>query len=240
MSMTLRRLASTLILALACASRAPAVPLIVTPTGEGRYRPEVDLLVDGHRVRAELDTGARTTSLIRDPQLARYAVWQRVATGGAFGPGASVDLIRPHRLSAGSELFLDPYVLRPSTGAHSLLGIDLLGLRPFQVDFRNASLHFPSGLLQTACLPLRVLHTKHAVVPVRIGEKAMEALFDTGAEVTLVDLAVARANPRTFELARSEEGTDSTGHRSVTPIYRIRSLAVGPLELEGVEAAAVP
>ena len=233
-------LSSLLLLPLWAAAQAgDSIPLIVTAKGHATYRAEVDVLIDGHRQRMILDSGARLTSVVCDDRTVQYPALRSVETGGAFGHSAPVDMIRPEKLEMGPLVFAGPTLERTTDRrANNLLGIDLLSQKPFQVDLRHARLNLVGSLTGTSGQPLRRLNSTHIAVPLKLGDGNFEALFDTGAEITVIDLSVVQAYPHLFLLTRTEKGIDSTGRKLNTSIYRVDALQVGALQLHQVEMAA--
>jgi hypothetical protein len=221
-------------------TRVEVIPLHVTQPEPGTYKPEVDVLIDGHRKRFTLDSGARKTSVFSDRDTCQYPVIAEDKSGGAFGKVNVVDVIQPRKLEIGRHVFLNPRLQR--TGANrktNLLGMDLLAENPFQIDLKNATLNLMAGA-STELLkePIHRLTGGHFAIPISLGKKHCYALFDTGAERTTIDLQFVNANSQLFKLIRTERGTDSIGHEQETPIYQVGSVQVGNLRLNNVDMAS--
>jgi Aspartyl protease len=216
------------------------IPLQVTQLDHGRYRADMDVIIDGRKKQFELDSGARKTSVRSDQDIRQYPAAGKDLSGGNFGNLVEFEIIQPKKLEIGSHVFLNARLQRTDAGRKdSLLGIDILGQHPFQVDFKNSKLSILArlpGSLKVA--PLRIQSGGHIALPMAMGKKKCYVLFDTGAEATLIDAQFVKANQQLFKLTRTDKGMDSTGKQRDTPIYEAISLQIGDLHLKNVEMAA--
>lgn len=212
----------------------------VTQPEPGTYKAQVEVVIDGHKKQFFLDTGAVQTSVATDEELRQYPAVAQGQTGGNYGKLVVVDIIQPEKFELGSHVFLKPRLQRTGTNRnYNLLGLDLLAQSPFQVDLKNSKLNIvaalPNDLTKS---PIHRLSKGHITVPITLGDKNCYALFDTGGQKTCIDLQFVKTNPQLFKFVRNDQGTDSTGHRQDTPIYRATSLGVGNLHLNDVEMAS--
>jgi hypothetical protein len=69
--------------------------------------------------------------------------------------------------------------------------------------------------------------SKHPYVEVRLGGAVASAVFDTGAGITVVDLALARRNPGHFREVGVSRGTDATGATRETPTLLMTEAGIG-------------
>jgi hypothetical protein len=215
------------------------IPIYVTQPEPGTYKAEVDVVLDGHKRRFILDSGAGKTSVFSDPDTSTYPAVGHDQAGGSSSKAVSVDIIQPQQLGLGHHVFHNPRLQRTGTNRKiNLLGLDLLSEHPFQVDLKNAKLSIIASLPRDLSTnPLHRLTDGHIAVPTRLGTKDINGLFDTGADITLVDLQFVKANAQIFKFVRNTEGIDSTGHQQDSPIYEVSSLRIGRLLLKKVEMA---
>lgn len=189
--------------------------------------------VSGRPCRFLLDTGCARTALMHDGTTAPLAVTGRHASAGAFGR-VEYDLVEIDELRAGPIARRGLRASRAAPGGlhRHLLGADVVV--GFRLRFRFAArrLEFPDGpppasfgadrelLLDAGGIP-------H--VPVECDGAGAFAVWDSGAGITLVDLAFIRAHPAAFVAAGTSRGTDSTGESRETPVYAMSSFEAGGL-----------
>jgi len=115
----------------------------------------------------------------------------------------------------------------------------LVGDVIFKIDLKAKTLGILSALPKgIAAQPIRKLARGHLTIPIHLGEQVVDALFDTGADITVIDSEYVQGHAQLFELVRSEEGTDAHGHRVQSNVYRCRTIIVGQLRLVNVEMAS--
>jgi hypothetical protein len=240
------RFASVLVTALVggCAS-APArtartsqdttVTLIVVATPKQSSLASVDLLVDGTPSRFLLDTGAALSSLGLDANTRRYRSLGSDTSTGVSGNAEPCDVVQPNELRLGGHRFAKPRIRRCD---RNVVGMDLLGRFVFQVDLAAHALRILRSLPEN--LPryrMQILRRGHMTIPIQIGDQHVQALFDTGADSTIVDSAFVDQHPELFVFARSEPGRDAHGHAVESKVYRCPALDIGQHDLRDMEVA---
>lgn len=202
----------------------------------------------GHPYRFLLDTGAAISSLKFDDYTAGFASSDQNHSSGVFARH-SEDLITVPDLTVGSLSRSDFTLVRQSREAgdtRNLVGMDFLK------DYR---LHFLINekrvLVDPALAPdsnlqdLLVDNRFHPYLPMRWGEIGANAVWDTGAGITIVDMNFVRKNPTLFEeIGGGSTGTDSTGTQMDTPLFTMAAPVIGntafpPLKVAGVELGNV-
>jgi predicted aspartyl protease len=212
------------------------IPLILRSTGSGTFVPDVEVLVDGHPKVFLLDTGAVTSSIANDPHVDSYASFGGQESKGAAGIGKPGDRIQPDKILLGGHLFRKAQITRCSP---SLLGLDRLKEVIFQVDLKAKKLNFLKQLPpENICYPLRRLSPGHMTIPLQLGTVTADALFDTGADTTVIDSQFVKDNMQLFKLLRSDEGTDALGNKIPSEVFLCESVQVGDLIMKEVEMAA--
>ncbi|XAS75732.1 hypothetical protein V3G39_13870 [Dermatophilaceae bacterium Sec6.4] len=184
----------------------------------------VELQVDGQPVEALLDSGAARSAILERPDLTPWVV--RDPSTGVFGVHADQQHAQVAVRFAGQDLgSIDVEVVPGDHGAHgALVGQDVLSR--FRCEYRlgDAVLILDGNLPQPAH-PIHVGLRRHVYLPVTwpTGESA-DAVFDTGASVTVVDQRFAAQHPRLFTHEGVSEGTDSTGTVLQVPMAQMSAV----------------
>src|SRR3954451_16546222 len=206
------------------------VPVILRVEPDVEFEECALLCVDGTVSRTRhpfvLDSGSATTQIADPGVLLSASVVGEETTEGLFGratvelvvlpdltvPGLTAGRRTVHRLRTGGA------------GARSLLGLDVLGGHALLLDGPAATLHTTMAGGLAADLPLERGPRGHCYLPVVLpGGRVVPALWDTGADITVVDRTVVTAHPELFTAPRSASGTDAVGATAVTDVCRRRS-----------------
>ncbi len=215
------------------------IPLQILESEEGSVLPFVQLNVDGVEESFLLDTGAADSSVVENEHTRSYESLGIAESVGASGIAAQADLIEPKTIEMGNRILYRPRLKRLG-GRRSILGMDILQNFILEIDLAGQELSLLRSLPQTGSpLSLRRLPRGHLILPVNLGRsEAASALFDTGADVCVVDMKYVKAHPELFRHLRSEDGVDGNGNTISSETYLCPSLTVGELELHDVEMAA--
>src|SRR3954464_15394547 len=150
----------------------------------------VDGTVSGARHRFVLDSGSPTTQIADPGALISASVVGEEPTEGLFGR-ASVELVDLSDLTVPGLTSGRRTVHRLRTGgagARSLLGLDVLGEHALVLHGPAAPLHTTVAGALAADLPLERGPRGHCYLPVVLpGGRVVKALWDTGADITVVD-----------------------------------------------------
>jgi len=171
-----------------------------------------------------LDSGSATTQIADPGSLISASVVGEDTAEGLFGrapvelvvlpdltvPGLAAGGRTVHRLRTGGA------------GARSLLGLDVLGEHALLLDGPAATLHATVAGGLAADLPLERGTRGHCYLPVTLpGGRVVRALWDTGADITVVDRELVTSHPELFTVLASASGTDAVGATVVTDVYRL-------------------
>lgn len=201
------------------------VPLKVVPDVEHPSLASafVQLQIDGYPVEALLDSGAARSAILDRPDLTLSAV--RDPGVGVFGVHTDQQRALVAVRFAGLDLgSMDVQVVPTGPAARQLVGQDVLSR--FRCEYRLAD-----GVLILDGDPPQQAHTIHVSARRHIyvsvtwptGETA-DAVFDTGASVTVVDQRFAAQHPGLFTQDGITEGIDSTGAARQTPMVRMATV----------------
>jgi predicted aspartyl protease len=223
----------------------PILPLIIIPDpdepdGAAVY---VDGTIAGQSYRFLLDTGAGRSSVITDAFTAAFASDGVHESSGAFA-AIHDDLITVPRLDVG-PITRQAFTLARSPagpGPKTLIGMDLL--KDFRCHFRfevdqlvvNGD-HVPAE--DGDLLPLTLDQKQHPYVAVQFGAVQAQAVWDTGASITVVDSNFVARHPALFTPAGQSTGIDASGTTLETPMYVMAAATMGGHTFPPVRVAAV-
>lgn len=187
----------------------------------------VDVVVNGQPGRALLDSGSSRSAVVERPGIHGEAVQQE--GGGVFGgESASERRARVDLAVAGREFGpLEVSLVPPDhPGYGDLIGQDVLGrgcchyrLADGEVTFDAAP---PSG-----GHPVWIGRRGHVMMEVTWPDRSTaQAVFDTGAAVTVVDQGFAKSHPQLFAPDGESQGKDADGNIVDTPMVQIAPLSL--------------
>jgi hypothetical protein len=189
----------------------------------------VDGTVSGTRHRFVLDSGSATTQIADPGALISASVVGEDTAEGLFGrapvelvvlpdltvPGLTGGRRTVHRLRTGGA------------GARSLLGLDVLSEHALLLDGPAATLHTTVAGGLAANLPLERGTRGHCYLPVALpGGRVVQAMWDTGADITVVDRELVTSHPELFTALWSASGTDAVGATVVTDVCRMEAYSI--------------
>jgi hypothetical protein len=181
-----------------------------------------------------LDTGAARTCLPLDEYTATFAHVGQSNPSALFAAGSEDRVIAPS-IQLGPIRKTDLTVARlreKRPELRSLIGMDML--RDFVCHFR-----FDANLVQVLQSgqgesigahdfeELRFDRIFHPYVHVRFPDLVAQAVWDTGAGITVVDLGFIRRNSALFREVGSSQGTDASGSSMETPMFVMEASTIG-------------
>ena len=196
----------------------------------------VDGTVAGTRHRFVLDSGSPSTQIADPEALLPASVVGEDTAEGLFGRAPVERVVVPDLtvpgLTAGPRT-----VARLRTGgagSRSLLGLDVLGDHALLLDGPAATLHAALAGGVAADLPLERGPRGHCYLPVALpGGRVVRALWDTGADITVVDRELVTSHPGLFTDMTSADGTDSSGTTMATDVCRLEGYRIADLLFAG-------
>lgn len=225
------------------------LPLLIHPDPDDTQAAElyVDGLLDGRPYRFLLDTGAARTRVLVDPYTDSFPSHQTHSSSGVFARSSN-DLITISRLDVGPIRANSLTVVRAPGSPpemHNLIGMDVLQFHRCHFQFDEARVlideeeesdhHFYSLLTDQKF---------HPYITPQFGNVTAHAAWDTGASITIVDMAFVQKHPEFFQEGDSSTGTDSTGMSMDTPMYTMAPAFIGdtffpPHSVAGVDLSEV-
>ncbi|MGN6793162.1 MAG: retropepsin-like aspartic protease [Streptosporangiaceae bacterium] len=207
--------------------------------------PFVDGTVAGRSYRFVLDTGAARTMMLADEYTTSLASVAMDDGHGAFG-AVSETVVRVTDVSVGPLQSASLDVARVEgawPGAHSLLGMDLIGR--YRCHFRFAAgvvdVGPPAGSYR-AVADLRSDSRGHFYVDVGWADVpgvSGYACWDSGAGITIVHHGFWKANRELFREIGTADGTDASGTKMQTPLVQMSGPVIGQRSFGPHKAAVV-
>jgi len=204
----------------------------------------VDGFVDGHPYRFLLDTGSARSAVVFDGYTATFDAAEKNNSSGVFAR-SSEDLITVPSLEVGPISKQNVQMVRV-TGQHphprNLIGMDLLKdfCCHFYFDENRVSVNSSEAVASIPALQDLYLDSGfHPYVAVYFGSVLANAVWDTGASITVVDMTFVNAHPSAFESAGVSTGTDATGSQMDTPMFRMAECRIGDYHFPSQRVAGV-
>jgi hypothetical protein len=185
-----------------------------------------------------LDTGATSSRIT-------FALWNKdfpvvgqTRSLGASGKSMQCDDVEARNVllkaTQGNSIGRGKYVLTrcSSSDGDDLLGLDFFKGTHFQLDLPRREIVFPdpraqgTGQLQNFVLlsPDRRLVGVNA----RIGDMSIVGLFDSGAELSAVDLSFIRSHPNLFIPVRNRlRASEAGGAKWAPKLFRVKEIDIG-------------
>lgn len=219
--------------------------LIIVPDEDEPQAAE--LMVDGYLgdrpYRFLLDSGAARSSVAFDEYTSRLETTGESRSSGLFA-GKSDDLIRVPLLKLGPVSKKDIVINRVQKGAdgrRNLIGMDMMVdfSWHFLIEEERVLINSPIDAEAGSFQPLRFDSKGHPYLEIAFRGDPADAVWDSGAGVTVVDLAFIEQHRIHFEEAGKSTGTDSTGTSMETPMFVMQGAYLGGVEFPPHRVAGV-
>jgi len=234
------RIAILLILASAALQ---AAPLQIAHGQFGSGKPYVRCTLDAVLQLCVLDTGSALSLVGDSEEFAKYPAVGKVRFLSAAGIPLETDQIQIRNVMLSTFNFQDVKFARitPSEKLESTIGIDLIGRQPFLFEFVKRSSLILGGAAPRPLLDGVEVHRNGIFsLPVGLGHIQTRALWDTAAELTVVDQSYVKANPDNFSFIKDlTTGFDGTGRPIKLKLFRAKSIAVGPRTFRNIRVGVL-
>jgi hypothetical protein len=202
----------------------------------------VDGSVAGRPYRFLLDTGAARTQVVADPFLLAFAREGHHTSGTAFGGSRHSGVVELCDLAIGPlnvPSLLASLVPGDQPGAQNLIGMDVLRSHQCEFRFSTAELRLGETHSGVAWLPLHMDAVSHPYVQIEWAGIQADAVWDSGAGVTLVDHGFYRRWPNLFAPCGASVGRDAAGAEMAADIAMVASPSIGGIALPSHKVAVV-
>jgi predicted aspartyl protease len=222
---------------------AQRIPLIIEPDLDDPDCAEVmvDGTIAGRPYRFMLDTGAARTQIVADDLTAALPSRGQHSSSGVFAASNNA-LVEVFDLAVGPLAVPAIEVERfgaPGPGARNLLGMDVLRHRCCHFRFDSGDLLLEHSPAVQADRVLQMDDSGHVYVNVELPGATGRACWDSGAGITIVDLAFQLRYPGLFERSGTSAGTDATGTQVQVPIFLITAPTIGGVRFQRHKVAVV-
>lgn len=204
----------------------------------------VDGTIGGQAYRFLLDTGAARTTIAFDTYSSTFDVVGSHSSSGVFAK-TSADLITVPDIQVGSLTRTNFTLERTRTDdpyPRNLIGMDLLkdSRLHFHFDENYVSVDAPQAPdVEYIWHDLFLDKTFHPYVDVLFGNTTAKTVWDTGASITVVDMAFIQKHPAFFQQLGQSEGTDVSGTTMESPMFMMSPTVIGGLVFPSHKVAGV-
>jgi hypothetical protein len=204
----------------------------------------VDGLVGTHPYRFILDTGGALTSLKDDKYLSSFKTIGKKDSSGAFEKYQE-DLIEVPSISVGSLTKHNLTITRTASNLasrHNLLGMNFLKdyALHFRYDLKRVDVIGESEPTKAGLLDLFIGERGHPYVDIIWNDTIRaKGVWDSGAGITVFDLAFMKKHPELFRKAGSTKGTDSSGSQMDTPLYELKGFELGKNKFPAIKVVVI-
>lgn len=213
----------------------------ITRTADGKFLVDCTIGVVGER--CQLDTASGATIQLRSiPAFETLSVVGTRNTIGVAGVMTASKTVEVESVAVGDLRVakLKDASLSSRPVANSVLGLPFFtaqGVVTFDLTAWQLKREGPT--LSGAC-PAPFHATYVLKVPAIISGKALNAAWDTGANITAVDAAFVHANGELFEFVRDlPQGTDATGGAVPVRLFKVKSIGLCGREFTDVSVVTV-
>lgn len=221
------------------------IPLIIIPEADEPGAAEVYVrgTVNGQDYRFLLDTGAARSSIITDPFTASLPALGTHHSSGVFSTSHD-DVVSVERLQIG-PVVRQPFQLTRASGdagpRGSLIGMDILKDHccHFLFDRNELVPGEPTPVEACSWQPLLFDQKFHPYIDVHCGQAEGQAVWDSGASLTVVDIAFVERHPACFTEAGYSTGTDTNGSQVETAMFVMAAVQLGGVQFPPHRVAAV-
>lgn len=194
-------------------------------------------VIDGQERWLHLDTGSNYTSVPDDEFFGRYRVVGQRKTTGASGISKMRDEIQAEIFRFGSMSLNQKKLVRypHSANQEPRLGMDVLAGKLLKIDFKKRRLTFEQSIPnELSSYPIKAEVNGQISMAVRIAGIQTQALWDTGAEISVGDEKLINAHPSEFSfLQEIDNGLDATGEPVKFKLYEFKNLKMGDFSING-------
>lgn len=201
--------------------------------------------IDGRQYWFLLDTGAAITSIKFDDYTAGFDCISKRVSSGLF-EGCTDDLIIVPTIELGpisKQNFMIARIPKGNPEIRNLIGMDFLKTYRchFLFDEHRVTINTEDDLVSDCRFQTLTLgQAFHPYVEVQFGTHKAQAVWDTGAGITVVDMGFIQAHAAFFqEVGVSTTGTDSTGSTRKTPMFIMAKAVIGSYEFPPHKVAGV-
>lgn len=230
-------------------SKASATPLLIQRGPiPNSYDFKVKVELDGLIRSFLLDLGSTATMIVSDSELSKYSPIGSTTGQGANGSTMGCDLIETRKVSLGS-FYREKFLVRrcnldESSGDVSSLGLDFFKDQIFFLSTKRRTLRFLNRNEMGPNWNFRELHrlsSGHLAIDVSVVGQQLRALFDTGEQMSAVDLEFAKSHPQLFKpIKLNTDGKDAFGNVIPLQFFEVERIEIGGVSFKKLHFTSYP
>lgn len=197
--------------------------------------------IDGRNYSFLLDSGAASTTLVSDKYIGNLETFKKSTAHGVFS-SSEEDLIKISKIEIGPinmECVEVKRLNKEYISARNLVGMDVLKDFSFELCFDKSRMVINPELYDANYQELVLGKKYHPYIELFLQEIRANAVWDTGAGVTVVDLNFIKENPNSFEEVEKSKGVDYTGAGQETPMFIMKTPKIADIEFPSHKVAGV-
>lgn len=186
--------------------------------------------------KCKIDTGAPFSSVGADKLTRLGEVINRVDVMAFGGKSVNCDVTIGNQITLDNRMFDNSLLLMcPELRARrvdAILGLDLLSTEAFSIDFEAQILRLNDQSRYDGLNKLTQDSSGHILLPMKVGKEGLlnsAGMFDTGAGLSIVDLAFVERHPDLFTVLSENSVVDTHGNKIVTKTVLAHHVKIGEL-----------
>lgn len=210
------------------------IQLIEGELGSARFQVAVE--IDEKSELLQIDTGCTYTSLQFNTTSSKYAVVGSRERTSASGKPKTSELIEIAKLQIGPVIKSNFRVVRCEHGSSEIsrLGMDALMAPDLTFDLKSMKLFMANDGASTEKNRLHRYVGGTFGIDIVLGSQTVEALWDTGAELSVINRDFVSAHPGYFEFKQSiTNGVDAAGNKVQFDLYYCPVMKIGDSTVSG-------
>ena len=200
---------------------------------------EIPCIIDQVKLECSIDTGSAFTAVSSDEFLS-YKKIGSINHQGASGSIIKSDKIEINSLSLAGSMFstMDVARFEPRYQLPTTLGLDVFNLS-HTWDFVKNRLDF--GPIPESLNKVESLIKYNLInIPITVSDLTINAAWDTGASLSVVDIKIVENNSEDFDFVRTiNNGSDSTGTTMKVNMYKLKTMKISNMVFKDLLVVAV-
>lgn len=226
----------------AISAKATTFPLIFEPNGLGGGQIFLPCTYNGFLSRCFFDSGSNQNNVAFNDVTRQLPVIRQVTFWGAGGQRKTCDVIRLNSWTIGYFTQSNVEAVRcPDSVPSDTIGIGYFSEHRFALNIGYHRFEVDSPIPQNVVRePLKIYSSGHIAVSVQVSGRQFEAMWDTGAGVSVVDRRLVSEMPQVFSFIQDiPTGHDGTGAQVFAKLYNMTNLTIGGVSFPESKVLAI-
>lgn len=212
------------------ADQVEKVPLDIQINSIGGGKLYLPCQLSGISLNCLLDTGA-TGGQVAINDSSRFKLIGQMGIRGATGTVKICQEVEASNVQLGSIQRANLKLIHCDQDSVNVLGVDILQSQTMLFNFQK-------NLFSTIPLNQSFKNNKlvkstagHFLLPIKLGDRTVLAVWDTGAGTSVIDEQLLKENPRYFQKSFDVTAIDVTGTKSQLTVYQVSGVRIGEVNL---------